>query len=397
MRDTVRPVLLDVTRLVSRSWTARRSTGIDRVCYAYLKHYRYRALAVVQYRGVIRVLDHAMSDRLFEMLLAPSRGFRASFAAFLSRILFARKPAIDLAGLTYLNLSHTDFDLSDHGNWVAREGLRPVYFIHDLIPILQPQLSRPHAVARHMGRVLSALRSAEQIVVSSQTVAVDLHQFAAQMGLPVPQLIVAPIAGEAFVPRPQDLPDTYFLCVGTIEPRKNHAVLIEAWRGLAARLGKNAPKLVIAGQTGPMTGDILGPLSSPALSQHIELKAKCDDRELADLMSNASALLFPSVAEGFGLPLAEALRMGTPAIASDIPVFRELGQGIPTLVAAKDAMAWQDAILHRLENPISAADRRLNAASYVAPTWEEHFRVVEGEIASSGLKTHAHYESSLAA
>ena len=68
-----RAVLLDVTRLVSRSWTARQSSGIDRVCYAYLKHFRPRALAVVQHRGVVRVFDARRSERLFDLLLGPDQ------------------------------------------------------------------------------------------------------------------------------------------------------------------------------------------------------------------------------------------------------------------------------------------------------------------------------------
>lgn len=396
MRDTSRPVLLDVSRLVARNWTGKRSTGIDRVAYAYLRHFAPRSLAVIQFRGMVRVLDFQRSDQLFAMLLGPSAGFRAKFAKLLPRVLFARTPVVDLAGLVYLNVGNGDFDLPAHRNWAEREGVRTAYFIHDLIPTLQPQFSRPYASARNRARVRSALRHGDQIIVSSKVVARDLRAYSAAEGLATPELVVSPIAGETFDPKPASLDQPYFLCVGTIEPRKNHALLFKAWRDLAQRLGKDTPRLVIVGQKGPMTGRILDPLRAPELGPHIELREKCRDDELASLLNNATALLFPSLAEGFGLPLAEALQIGTPVIASDIPTFREIGQGIPTFLAGHDHAAWADAVIAHSANRATQADKSARSAQFTAPTWAAHFDVVERAIAPSRLKTRLHYETSLA-
>jgi glycosyltransferase involved in cell wall biosynthesis len=375
------PVLLDVTRLIARSWTGRHATGIDRVCLAYLRHFRARAQAVVQHRGLIRVLGHEESADLFHLLEGDAPAVRRRIARQLSAALVGRPARDALAGRAYLNIGHTDFDLAAHHLWIRRQHVRPFYFLHDLIPVLNPEFSRPHAVRRHLGRVESALAEAAGIILGSQAVAHDLTGFAAARGLPLPPLAVAHLAGEALArpaPAAPANPAPYFLCIGTIEPRKNHRLLLALWQRLAARLGTNTPRLVIAGQTGPMTGDILAPLAAdPVLAAHVEHRSACCDAELASLMHHARAVLLPTLAEGFGLPFVEALQAGTPVIASDLPVFREIGQGAACLIDPADGDAWEQALLAALAQP----DRR--TSGFVPPHWPAHFLVVERFIADT--------------
>lgn len=378
--DAAEGVLLDVTRLVARSWTGRQPTGIDRVCTAYLRHFRSRARAVVQHRGLVRVLSARDSAVLFDLLDTPGRGARGRIARMLSAALVTRPRRQAFAGWAYLNIGHTDFDLAVHREWARQAGVRPFYFVHDLIPVRHPEFSRPHAVRRHRGRVLRALESGAGIILGSQAVRADLEAFAAERALPLPQLVVAPLAGE-------DLPADsganpvpaapFFLCVATIEPRKNHRLLLDLWQDLAARLGPHTPRLVLAGQTGPMTGDLLAPLAEvPGLAAHVEHRPSCPDEELAALIRNARALLMPSLAEGFGLPVVEALQVGTPVIASDLPVFREVAQGAACLVEPDDRAGWAQAILAALQEPA----RRVEG--FAMPRWPEHFHVVERFIAA---------------
>lgn len=376
-------MLLDVTRLLARSWTGRHTTGIDRVCLAYLRHFHQRALAVVQHRGLVRVLSAGDSARLFDLLEAPGRGSRATIARLLSAALVTRAPAPALEGAAYLNIGHTDFDLVAHHQWVRQMGLRPFYFIHDLIPLRHPEWSRPRAVRRHRGRVCGALCGAAGIILPSEAVRADLVAYAAQTGLPLPPLLVAPLAGADFVCAPLQPPAPmagrpFFLCIATIEPRKNHRLLFALWQHLAEQLGPNTPRLVLVGQTGPLTRDLLAPLSAnPVLAAHVEHKRSCSDAELAGLLCHARALLLPSLAEGFGLPLVEALAVGTPVIASDLPVLREIAQGAATLIDPADHAGWQAAICAALASPA----RRVEG--FVAPCWADHFRKVERFIAAA--------------
>jgi len=377
--DSAAPVLLDVTRLVALGWTGRHPTGIDRVCRAYLRHFRYRAQAVVQHRGVIRVLEPAPSAALFDVLEHPAPGMRRRIARQLSAALIARPARERIAGRAYLNIGHTDFDLPVHHGWAREHRLRPFYFLHDLIPVVHPEYSRPHAVRRHLGRVESALAGAEGIILGSQAVADELAAFAAARGLPLPPHAVAHLAGE--IPLPAALPPPaydrpFFLCVATIEPRKNHRLLLDLWARLAARLGDNTPRLVLVGQIGPLTGDILAPLAAnPTLQAHVTHHAACCDAELARLMHHARALLMPTLAEGFGLPFVEALAAGTPVIASDLPVLREIGQGAARLIDPACLDGWERAVLAALEQPA------LRAKDFVPQRWGGHFEVVERFIA----------------
>jgi glycosyltransferase involved in cell wall biosynthesis len=389
------PVLLDVTRLVARSWAGRQPTGIDRVCDAYLRHFRPRARAVVQHRGVIRVLPVRESEDLFHLLDAPPRGRRAGLARLLSSALLAGSGRPAVAGQAYLNAGDTDFDLPAHHRWASESGVRSFYVIHDLIPTRHPEFSRPHAVLRHRGRVRGALVHGAGLIMGTQAVRKELEAYALAENLRLPPLLVAPFAGTDLTGHPRaetGKEEPFFLCVGTIEPRKNHRLLFALWERLAARLGAATPKLVLVGQSGPMTGDLLAPLGT--LRPHVEHRRVCSDDELADLMCRARALLMPSLAEGFGLPVVEALQSGTPVIASTLPVFDEIGQGAARLVDPCDIVGWEEAIIAATLLDRSTAGP---APGFVPPHWPDHFEAVERFIASRVPYTRSSSQRVLAA
>lgn len=384
------PVLLDVTRIIAHCWAGRQATGIDRVCFAYMRQFRNQSCAVVQHRGLIRILGAPESAEMFDLLEGPSRRFRVRITRLLAAALVGRAACAPHEEKAYLNIGHTDFDLAAHRDWIGQMRLRPFYFLHDLIPILYPEFSRPHAVRRHLGRVQYALEAGAGIILGTDAVRRDLEAFAAAQTLRFPPVVVAAIAGEDFrkatTPVPS-VPAPYFLCIGTIEPRKNHRMLFDVWKRLAIRLREKTPRLVIAGQTGPMTGDIIASLSfEPDLQAHVDHRPACSDSELAGLLHHANALLVPSLAEGFGLPFVEALQVGTPVIASDLPVFREIGQGAARLLDPNDRVGWQQAILaamsHRKRDGVGVSEQGMRREEFVPPLWSSHFDAVERFIAT---------------
>lgn len=381
-------VLLDVTRLVSLAWTKRRSTGIDRVCEAYCRHFKNRARAVVQHRGVVKVFSPSDSDTLFDLLLQPDTRFRLKLFRFAALALTRSPSKIAGDGRIYINPSHTDFDLRTHHDWVEKSNLRSVYFLHDLIPLTHPRLTSAHAVKRHLGRVRGLLQHGFGAIVNTKATKDELQRFAQKRGAELPPVAVAPLAGadlerasrEMRADLPANAPDAvpYFLCIGTIEQRKNYTMLLRIWDELASEFGASCPKLVIVGQEGPQSAAILEVYQArPKIRDLVRFETSAQDGAVGRLLAGARALLMPSHAEGYGLPVIEALQHGTPVVANDIPSFREIGQGIPMLLDVQDEAAWTRAIA-RFAFTDQERDRQLNLMGrFVPPTWQNHFAIID--------------------
>jgi glycosyltransferase involved in cell wall biosynthesis len=161
----------------------------------------------------------------------------------------------------------------------------------------------------------------------------------------------------------------YFVCVGTIEPRKNLTFLLTLWRRLAEEMGEAVPRLVIVGRRGWECESVVDHLErSPSIRRFVHEVCDLRDEQLAELMAGATALLTPSFIEGFDLPSVEALALGTPVIASDIPAHRELVRRAQ-LIDPVDGLGWLAAIKAAAAQPPA---RRPQAA----PTWAQHFEIV---------------------
>jgi len=280
--------------------------------------------------------------------------------------------------MTYLNVGHTGLDNEALPAWISKHGLRAVHLIHDIIPISNPEFCRPGEAAKHRKRMTIALRSATGIIGNSQATLDELKDFAESQSLQMPRNIAAWISGLSHGRdnEPAMLEQPYFLTVGTIEARKNHLMLLQIWKQLTASLGESVPTLVIVGQPGWEAEEalrILGNLGELEVS--VRLIGDCSDDELRRWIAGAEALLMPSFAEGFGLPIIEALSLVTPVIASALPVFREIAGDIPAYVPAGDSAAWLEAIRGFGD---TERDRQLNSMrGYDPPTWRRHFEIVE--------------------
>lgn len=167
-------------------------------------------------------------------------------------------------------------------------------------------------------------------------------------GLPLPAaLSVARGADTALAGR------HYFLTCSTVEPRKNHALLIQVWRRIVARMGEGAPHLVIVGAAGRHAEAILGEIASdPALARHVHHISGLSSPALARLTLGAAAMLCPSHTEGFGLSVLEGNALGVPTIASDIAAHREIATGDTQLLAPNDRDGWERAILAQGPGPL---------------------------------------------
>ena len=373
-------MVLDVTRLLGRFLKGRLPTGVDRVSMAYVRHFGDRSRALVRFGGCL-IFPPDASRQLFEAVLNPSRDYHLQVAQIIAGNLFPALREQDVRGAFLFNTGHSGLERPAYPGQLRRFGVKPVFFIHDLIPITHPEYCRPGERDKHVARMNSALQAARGVIANSRSTLDELERYAARTGQTMPPCVVAPLA-------PPDLPapsaarpiaGPYFVMLGTIEPRKNHLLLLQVWRTMIARRGGQSPRLVVIGQRGWECENVVDLLERCESLRGIvtELPA-CTDADLATYLRHAQALLFPSFAEGYGMPLVEALSFGLPVIASDLPAFREIAGDIPDYLDPLDGAGWLERV-EAFADPGSPARKAQleRLPRFSAPTWTAHFRSVE--------------------
>ena len=280
-----------------------------------------------------------------------------------------------------MNVGHTGLNDAGFAAWVRDADVQPLYFVHDLIPITHPEYCRSGERAKHVDRMRTVLKTGTGVIGNSQTTLDELRVFGSSEGLASLPEVAAWLGTEPWTVSgkvAQTIRPT-FVVLGTIEARKNHLLLLRIWKRLVSRLGSRAPRLLIIGQRGWESEEVFALLDGAEnFGDAVVEMPDCTDADLARNLAGACALLFPSLVEGYGLPLVEALRAGTPVIAADLPVFREIGGDVPDYLDPLAAHAWERAILNYAEADSSARTAQLKRMTgYQAPTWDEHFSRVE--------------------
>ncbi|MCH4091490.1 glycosyltransferase family 4 protein [Acetobacter sp.] len=220
----------------------------------------------------------------------------------------------------------------------AREqyGVHPVLLIHDLIPFRHPEWCDPSLVRNFQHWLRTSLPYCSRLLAVSSATARDVEHYATEHGLELPSPVPVMPMGSGFssIPMqsqtiPVGLPATgsYVLFVSTLEARKNHTFLLRVWRRLLGD-GNQAdiPTLIFAGRVGWMVRDLMQQLdNSDWLDGKIRLISDPTDEELKHLYQNSLFTIFPSLSEGWGLPVSESLMMGTPCLASHSSSLPEAG------------------------------------------------------------------------
>ncbi len=440
----------DITRLCKRA-TFSGPSGIDRVDLAYLKWLRslgsveYLVNGVAGFSVIDERLGDAFADKLDAIWHGEKEGFSRNqllpFRDTAQRLRVARKWQArrrgladihaakflqdlcgeGVAGLDLLDASAGEgayrLDSAWRGNWksgcffgishsmlgrtaylaaLARQKkLKRVLFIHDTIPCDFPEYCREHEGAKHLLKLRNAFRYGTHLVVNSEYTARQLEYWRKILDAPELPVAVIPIGVDPGVlehakyeapPFPPKRP--YFVVLGTIEPRKNHALLIHLWRDFVEQLpADQVPELLLIGRRGWDNETVFRLLDRcESLRGHVREMNGVQDDELWPLIRGARAVLFPSFVEGWGMPMVEALSMGVPVIGSKIPAFQEAGQGIPTLLSPMDGKGWEKMILdfvHDGSPERLAQEERLK--NYRPPTWQRHFEKVAAFLGDGAL------------
>ena len=245
-----------------------------------------------------------------------------------------------------------------------------VLTVHDVLPLRLPHLYSDRA--RHISaRNVEAAKRAAVVVADCRATAGEI---ADATGRPADDIAVAPPGPLLAAPpdSPPPVASPYVLAVGSVTPRKGFAALARAMAKLI-----DPPLLVIAGPNGWRSDDVRSEATA-ALGDRIRFLGWVSDDDLAALYANAAVFAFPSLAEGFGIPVLEALALGAPVVATDLPSVREVGAEAAVLVEQGDEGALAEALREVLSDDgrraaMSAAGRTLAAGYSWAATAEAVF------------------------
>jgi len=398
--------LLDLSRLASRA--GRVHTGIDRVELAYLRAFLAETVPVF---GLVRtawgfvLLDkggcHGFLDRVeghtawgpVDRLSRLRSGFpraRQQAEADLRRLCIARCLPLGLRRMlsqhlpsrsSYVNVGHSN--LSDRVLKAVRRALNGqiAVLIHDTIPLDFPHFQRAGTVPRFGDLLRQVQRYAGLILCNSAQTQADVIRHMSPLGQ-VPDTIVAPLGVDVHRPDMQaTLPIGFdenrpcFVTIGTIEPRKNHMFLLDLWTELQADYpADQMPQLVICGTRGWNNDAVFARLENdPMMGRHIFEMPNLTDGEIAAVLLRVNGALFPSHAEGFGLPPAEALALGVPTICNTLEIYREILCDYPVYASVEDRYLWRQEIRKLASGQVNG---QLRNTGFQPLSWQEHFKGV---------------------
>lgn len=344
---------VDVGDLMGYSGVFRRPSGVQRVVFemgralaacegstvGFVRH-GDRAFETVAWTAILALFDR-LADAGPPPVPSPS-AWRLQLQAMAALWAIPRSLLPGAAGASAATMQHGDVLLvagagwsdPDHVAQVARaraqHGVTVALLVYDIIPVLRPEWFDPVQSGRFRRWLDGMLGVADRLLAISDATARDVTAYRANAGLADGAVHVVRLgdglpgaapAVAAGIERP------YALFVSTLEIRKNHALLVDVWRRLLVDLGPDTvPALVFAGRHGGLSGDLMRQLeASDFLDGHVILRSGAGDAEMAALYRGCRFTLFPSLYEGWGLPVAESLAFGRPCLASDASSVPEVG------------------------------------------------------------------------
>ncbi|MFV0293156.1 MAG: glycosyltransferase family 4 protein [Paracoccus sp. (in: a-proteobacteria)] len=394
------PLILDVSRLVSRIGTGPL-TGIDRVEAAWLAqavHHDHLLLCRI-FRGqallppeagpaILRWVSGDITDLParpgWRERLARRRGLPARASGALRSMALVTTSgsgrglgqhiARHLSGgkAVYLNVGHSNLTSSLLSNLSEQQR---VVMIHDTIPLDYPEFTRAGQSDKFRTRLMTALSLADMIVTISDATATDIDLWRRRLAIPrTPKIVTAHIGttltppDDTAIPPDLDPSKPYFVTLGTIEPRKNHALLLDAWDILSRTYpNPGIPRLLILGRRGWENHDVLTRLDNLSPGSPVIERGNLPDGAVAALISHSHGLLMPSRAEGFGLPLTEAAGRGIPVVSAPLPAAQELLGDYATYLSPNQPEDWARMVTQLT----TAVPMRMKPLAI--PSWDRHF------------------------
>lgn len=257
------------------------------------------------------------------------------------------------------------------------QALPTVLTINDLVWQKVPRTMRLRGLLAETCFMKKSVRNADVVAAISQATADDLK---AAYGTYVRNIhIIYPgisrfngrLDGSAPTSPQTDLPENYFLMVSTIEPRKNHRKLLEAYSQLSADQ-KNKMHLVIVGQEGWGNVNVRAVIGDLGLKSHVHHLSGISDAELDRIYQNCAFLAMPSLYEGFGIPIVEAMSYGKPVLTSNISSMPEVAGEAGLLVDPHSVASIKNALAMLIDQPDLRSAKASHAKKLASRfTWEQ--------------------------
>lgn len=277
----------------------------------------------------------------------------------------------------YLCTEIFDIDQRDgFGAFLESPSCRTAAMFPDAIPLKFPEIVWPHSVARHP-KYMHALSRFDHVFGISEEVRQDLLGFWKWQGIDVSAATsVLPLGadfdGSKRSPMKDVPPDRVLVCVGIVEPRKNQTFLLDVAESLWTR--GITFELHIVGRVNPHFGRVTAKRVSSLQKRFPQLHfhEAASDQVFAGLLDRARAVVFPTIAEGCGLPVLEALWRGLPCVCSDLPVLMEHTEAGGCLSLKTNNLAeWESGIARILSEDSLWRDLATQAATRELTTWAD--------------------------
>ncbi|QUN69216.1 glycosyltransferase family 1 protein [Pseudomonas asiatica] len=284
---------------------------------------------------------------------------------------------------TYISMG-LDWDQKDFSSLCQlkkRLNFKVILFCYDVIPTKLPHLCVGDVASRFALYFSNVAWCADKILCISECSKRDLQALLSELGAPQPRMEVVRLGcdlpKEAVKPCSKALRDImdqpYFLFVSTIERRKNHEVLYRAYARLVDRGVTNLPLLVFVGMPGWGVGDLLKDIQlDPRTQKFIRILNNVEDSDLTHLYQGAHMTLYPSLYEGWGLPVAESLAFGKFCLAANSASIPEVGGEFVEYLDPWNVEAWADRLLWYIEHPCDVESKQKRIAeAYVVTSWAD--------------------------
>jgi glycosyltransferase involved in cell wall biosynthesis len=276
-----------------------------------------------------------------------------------------------------------DWDYPDHFEHICHyveNGIHLGVLFYDIIPIKFPFTYTQEFVARFEFWLQRALRLASISFTISLSTRNDLLSYACRLSIPVRDINILRIGDN--LPAEENtiservrnkLSESYILSVGTIEFRKNHIILLNAYRYMIQQLGMTVPKLYIAGKQGLYDANVHIQVEGDVVLQgKVEILSDLTDSDLGALYSCALFTVYPSIYEGWGLPVAESLCYGVPCITSRSSSMLEIAPDLTPFADPLMTNEWIDNMREWIDFPDRLAQARENIRThYHRVSWHD--------------------------